>query len=232
MIDNQVVAYFINVAQGMIAAKQKNDYLTTEEELAIRNILSEAGFEFKSIEFGAHMGQRRDMSDDVENYQINTSCPLKILLESGEVHDRATGWLDCLFRYIENEGPRRSSGFTFARLQPSGPDPALLVQKVQMQISDSRPLPQMPLTPEGDVFLECTPMIKDDGYQYFVRHIRDGDELAYNVGTHKYCGNYFQRHRATATHDSLVCFGCCLRVLIPREVKTYGDLRVALEKNL
>jgi len=52
------------------------------------------------------------------------------------------------------------------------------------------------------------------------------------VGVHKHCNGEFFRRGATETHDALVCGRCYLRVLFPREVETYGELRQALKLKL
>ena len=56
---------------------------------------------------------------------------------------------------------------------------------------------------------------------------RGGDEgeLYTCIGVHDVCNCWMDIRRASWTHNALLCRGCGLRVVIPMDVKTYGDLR-------
>lgn len=45
------------------------------------------------------------------------------------------------------------------------------------------------------------------------------------VGVHAVCRGFVDIHQTTLTHQALVCRRCKLRVVVPREVRTLGDLR-------
>ena len=106
-----------------------------------------------------------------------------------------------------------------------GKDREELIKFVQAEIERSIPLEPIQLTPEGDFLLEYPPNLTPG---FLVDHTRDDHRLNSCVGVHKYCGSWMDRHGATATHDAISCRGCRLRVLFPKEVKTYGELRQTL----
>lgn len=215
MIDTAVITRFINIVRSVKGWRNSTHLLSTEETLTIHLILREAGFEYKMITFGDLTDSRHNFDEELETFPVNTLSPVMVMLENGAPHINATGWLDCLFRHITYDCPKGEEHST------------LNEQKVRIAIADSRPLDPMKLTAVGDIFVEGYPSLKPSGYTYFVRHTRDGDELTHIVGHHKRCGSQFNRRGATDTHDALVCFGCHIRVLFPREVRTYGELRAA-----
>lgn len=61
-------------------------------------------------------------------------------------------------------------------------------------------------------------------------HPVDDQELGSCPGIHRHCEGWIDRHHATDHYDTLVCRRCYLRVIIPREAKTYGDLRLYFTK--
>ncbi len=146
----------------------------------------------------------------------NNFCPLKVKLGKDNQH-LATGWLDCALRLVV-------FGSNFHKESRDK-----LVDAIATEIERSIPLNPIRLTPEGDYLSEYPPRIQHlGGLEYFVEHTRDGDDLDHCVGVHKYCGCFMDRRGATETHDAIVCRGCHLRVLFPKTVKTYGELRQAL----
>lgn len=100
-----------------------------------------------------------------------------------------------------------------------------LVMEAAHRIHESIPLAPIRLNQEGDFLEECPPTSR---LRDFPKHTRETDFIiGPTVGLHKYCSGPLQQHRATATHDGLVCLACHQRFLFPREVKTYGELRMA-----
>jgi hypothetical protein len=56
---------------------------------------------------------------------------------------------------------------------------------------------------------------------------------AYHAGVvHDVCNGWFSLRPDSKTHNVLRCDGCGLRIPIPIEIKTYGDLRAWAEKKL
>lgn len=180
------------------------------------DIVSAAGFSPGKVIPGKLYGNWRDQDGPTrETYPINSLCPFKVVSREEKDDYLATGWLDCALRlvvYGSRENKSREA----------------LVKAVAAEIERSIPLTPVPLTPGGDLLCEYPPRALAFGFVYFVEHTRDTGELGYCVGVHAYCNGWMDRHRATATHDAISCRSCHLRVLFPKEVKTYGDLRKAL----
>jgi len=193
--------------------------LSEDEVQILFDTVSAAGFDPARVVPGKLRGHYRDQdgSSTGETYPINGLCPFKVVSgdEDGD-HYFATGWLDCALRRVVNGSTRQNEGRE------------KLTEVMAEEIERSVPLEPIPLTPEGDLLREYPPGTCGYGLIYFVKHTRDESSLGSCVGVHEYCDNWMDRRRATKTHDALVCRGCHLRVLFPKEVKTYGDLRQVL----
>ena len=83
----------------------------------------------------------------------------------------------------------------------------------------SEPLPPIKVTLDGDEFSPALDfvVIKTEGHAIPV----DGSF----AGRHVTCGGMVYLRPTTALHQALVCGGCFLRVVVPRSVKTFTDLR-------
>ncbi len=147
-----------------------------------------------------------DMRRTGETYPINRLCPFKVVNQEGGDDYSATGWLDCAVHRVVSGGESREQ----------------LINVIRSEIERSVPLQPIQLTPEGDLLREYPRQ------GYFVDHTRDSDRFESCVGIHKHCGGWVDRRGATKTHDALLCRGCHLRVLFPKEISTYGELRQAL----
>jgi hypothetical protein len=191
--------------------------LPEDEVQILLDTVSAAGFHAKKVVAGKLVGHYRDQdgSSTGETYPINSLCPFKAIGEDGD-HYFATGWLDCALRRVVYGGTRQNE-----RREE-------LVEVMTEEIERSVPLEPIQLTPEGDLLREYPPSTLAFGLEYFVKHTRDENNLGSCVGVHEFCNCWMDRSRATKTHDAVVCRGCHLRVLFPKEVKTYGDLRQAL----
>ena len=189
--------------------KKRPGFLWTKEDTAfVQRLLVEAGFDVKSVVRGKLVGNYLDDdgSKTGETFPINALCPFKAVgFESGEDY-RATIWLDCLCWV-----PRGNYLGTPTRMEA--------IQKVSAEIERSVPLVPVQLTPEGDLLKEYP---RDGG---FVDHSRDSNKVSLCVGVHAFCHGWMDRNRATASNDSITCRCCGLRVLFPKKIKTYGELR-------
>ncbi len=192
--------------------------LPADEVQILFDIVSAAGFNPKKVTQGKLVGHYRnqDGSSTGKTYPINSLCPFKVTGEDGEDNYFATGWLDCALRRVVYGSPRHND------------NREKLVEVITEEIERSVPLEPIQLTPEGDLLREYPPSTLVFGLEYFVKHTRDENNLGSCVGTHMYCSGWMDRRGATKTHDALVCRHCHLRVLFPKEIKTYGDLRQAL----
>jgi hypothetical protein len=180
--------------------------------------VSAAGFNPKKVAPGKLVGHYRDQdgSSTGETYPINGLCQFKVVGQEDGDHYFATGWLDCALRRAVYGMTRQNEGRE------------KLIEVMAEEIERSVPLEPIQLTPEGDLLREYPPSTLVFGLEYFVKHIRDENNLDSCVGVHEFCNCWMDRMRATKTHDAIVCRGCHLRVLFPKEVKSYGDLRQAL----
>lgn len=178
--------------------------LTDEELRILFETVSAAGFEPKKIVLGTLVGHYRDEDGDTgETYPINGFCPYKVVSDN-DYH--ATGWLDRLLQLTIRETDRQK-----------------LIKIIQNEIERSVPLKPIQLTPDEDMLCEY-PHSKE----YLTDHTRDEHKLSSCVGVHCYCRGWMDRVGATKTHDAIICRNCHLRVLFPKKITTYGQLRETL----
>jgi hypothetical protein len=179
-------------------------------------LVSAAGFDPKAVVQGQLKGHYRDQDGSAtgETYPINHLCPFKVISkEEGKDHYFASGWLDCALRRVVFVGKRQ------------GESREQLIEAIASEIKRSVPLEPIQLTLDGDMLSEYPPSTNGFFPKYFVDHTRDNRTLNSCVGIHDYCNGWADRLRATETQDAIVCRVCHLRVLFPREIKTYGELR-------
>ncbi len=203
-----------------LALKHKHNWMNIKELPAsdvqvLFETISAAGFSPKAVVPGKLKGRylEQDGTRTGETYPINSLCPFKVINEEGDNNYCATGWLNHILSHVvsgraEDDKSRKR-----------------LIGEIRSEIKRSVPLEPIQLTPEGDMLKEYPP---STGSNYFVDHTRDRHELSSCVGLHVYCNGWIDRIRAAKTHDAIVCRNCHLRVLFPKEVKTYGELRQAL----
>lgn len=188
----------------------KIEELSAEEIQVLFEIVLAAGFEPKEIVLDKLVGHYLDQggSRTGDTYPINNLCPYKVVNQEGENDFFATGWLDRTLRQV-----------TLGATLLNGENRNRLINVISVEIELSAPLKPIRLTSEGDFLCETPPS---------VNHTRDNDRLGCTAGVHKYCNSWMDRIRATQTHDAIVCRKCHLRVLFPKEVETYGELRQVL----
>ncbi|KKR88796.1 MAG: hypothetical protein UW50_C0001G0128 [Candidatus Wolfebacteria bacterium GW2011_GWA1_44_24] len=189
--------------------------LPADEVQVLFDTVSAAGFNPKKVAPGKLVGHYRDQdgSNTGETYPINSLCPFKVVSEEDGDNYFATGWLDCALQRAVYGSSRQNE------------DREKLIEMMAEEVERSVPLEPIQLTLEGDLLREYPPRTLAFGSEYFVKHTRDENDLGSCVGVHMHCNCWIDRRRATSTHDAIVCRGCHLRVLFPKEVKTYGDLR-------
>lgn len=206
MKTTDIAASFVDLALKYDWGKVKE--LPNDEVQVLFETVSAAGFEPQKVVPGKLVGHYRDQDGDRTGgtYSINSTCPYKVISRGGYDHYHATGWLDCALRH--------------ARI---GTNRQQLIEVIQRELERSVPLEPVQLTSEGDLLQEYPP-----SGSYFVDHSRDDRELSSCVGVHMHCNGWMDRHRATNAHDAIVCRSCHLRVIFPKEIKTYGELRQAL----
>ncbi|MFY9462176.1 MAG: hypothetical protein WAP51_03165 [Candidatus Sungiibacteriota bacterium] len=203
MKTTEIAASFVDLAIKHDWGKVKK--LPADEVRILFATVFAAGFEPSKVVYGKLVGHYRDQdgSSTGETYSINSFCPYKVIGRDGDDDYHATGWLDCALYFARGGTDRRER-----------------IKAIQHEIERSVPLKPIQLTAEGDLLREYPP-----SGDYFVDHTRDNHELSSCVGVHDFCNSWMDRIRATKTHDAIVCRGCHLRVLFPKKIKTYGDLR-------
>ncbi|HLD51056.1 hypothetical protein A3K34_01985 [candidate division WWE3 bacterium RIFOXYC1_FULL_40_10] len=190
-------------------------HLSDTELKVVEDIVKAAGFDPQLITLGRLYGHYTDQdgSKTGETYCINGYFPYKVISRDGEDY-MATGWLNDIFRLAT----------AFLRNRDR------LIAEVTAQVLKSVPLMPIQLTEEGDFLREYPPRPLFAGYEYFVTHTADEAKLACCVGVHDLCNGWVDRRQASKEQDVLSCRRCGLRVYFPHKVKTYGDLRKALNE--
>ena len=61
---------------------------------------------------------------------------------------------------------------------------------------------------------------------------RDEERLTNCIGTHFICRGNIHLKKISKTFQAIICLDCNMRIVIPIEVITYGDLRRYLAQNL
>jgi len=202
-----------NIAAAFVGLTQKHQWsnggkLSPEEVSILFAAVSAAGFELSDIVVGQLRGNYSDGcgGSSEKTFAINGTCPYKVIRNDGEDHYRATGWLDSVLSLALTKGDSQER-----------------INAVQHEIERSVPLKPIQLTAEGDFLKENSPY-----REYLADHTREDSKLERSAGDHMYCGGCMDRKRATETHDAIVCRSCHLRVLFPKEITTYGELRRVL----
>ena len=209
--DNTLIAeLFVDLLDSHRQAWTNNTELPRHEMQILFEVVATAGFNPKMIILGRLV--------DEGNFTINRFCPFKVIDQKGKDDYLATGWLDCMFtRALRNQRTE---------------DRAQIIEVVKAEIERSIPLEPIQLTEQGDHLCEYPPSVRTFGPKYLISHTRDTSEIGSCVGVHEHCDGWVDRREATALHDALVCRACSMRILFPKDVKTYGDLRKSLEQQL
>jgi hypothetical protein len=215
---------FVQLVQGMyvhfpacLSPKHFDDY----ERKLLLDVLDAAGFEDRTLEPGVLRGHYldQDRSRTGKTYEINTRLPFWIKGKNlphtvgwrGETYDdfRSTIWLDRLWRQIsQNDQALASIG---------------LVDLVSGEIEKERPLEPIVFDRYDDRMGVRTRQIGDSSPP-----IRDDALLESSVGVHLHCEGDMELRHTSPEWNALVCKKCFLRIPIPSELKTLGDLRTWL----
>ncbi|HBB37497.1 MAG TPA: hypothetical protein DCZ86_05905 [Candidatus Moranbacteria bacterium] len=211
MKTTEIAASFVDLALKHDWSKIKE--LSADEAQILFTTISAAGFEPTKVVPGKLVGHYRDQdgSSTGETYPINGYCPYKVINRDGDDHYHATGWLEGALSFAMRGVINRQES----------------IKVIQHEIERSVPLKPIQLTVDGD-FLREYPSSRG----YFVDHTRDDREFGSCVGIHDFCNSWMDFMRVTKTHNAIVCRGCHLRVLFPKEIKTYGELRQILASKI
>lgn len=210
---NDVATRFVDLVRKYRWVEVEN--LPADEVKVLYDTVSVAGFNLKEVVLGRVTGRIRDQDREiVGTFKVNPLCPFKVIDDKDRDHDFATGWLNCLLERVV---------FDQERL-----DGLQLIETTVKEIERSVPMKPIRLTGDGDYLCESSPQsLPSSTSIYLVDHKRDEDHLGSCVGVHKRCEGFMERKPSTAS-DVIRCLNCGLRVVIPMEVQTYGELRRAL----
>jgi hypothetical protein len=195
--------------------KVKVEDLHGDEVSIFLETIRAAGFGDVKIIMGKLVGRERDCDGRYsgETWQINETCPYKVTSSEGVDHHPASVWLNGLMGVV------KSSTQQDLNLQQ-------IIERVQLEIERSVPLKPIQLSDVGDFLLEYPP----SNTMTFPDHSKDDNKLSSCVGIHEHCHGWVDRKRTSKTHDVLVCRSCFLRIVFPAEIKTYGELRIYMNK--
>jgi hypothetical protein len=170
-----------------------------EWEPIVLGVLRAAGFEAGRVSRRPAIGHYKDQggSSTDETYSLNRVSGITV-----HELDVATVWLNEVWARVRS-----------CRDHEVG-------EYLDRIVAASRPLLPIVLTPYGETLREHPPS------NAFGEHARDSTRLTGCVGVHDVCGGWVDLRRASASHDALLCRGCGLRVIVPRTLATYGDLRL------
>ncbi len=92
-----------------------------------------------------------------------------------------------------------------------------LAQELKALIENARPLAPIVVSEYGEEIGEYPPS------DVMGKHARDADAISTCI--HRICRSWVDCKSISRTHSALVCRECKMRIVFPREIKTYGDLR-------
>lgn len=200
--------------------KGEHANLNKQEINILLEIVLAAGFNAKNVVSGKLSGHYLDQDNEptANTYPINVLLPYKVIDIEGNDYVFATGWLDCLYCHT-------------ALLHSISRENK--IKNVAKEILRSCPLEPIMLNNDGDLLTEPKPRPNGSTMSnYLVDHINDQDVLSMGVGIHDFCGGAIHRFKSTEDQDTLVCQQCSLRVIFPKSINTYGELREYLDKKL
>ncbi len=200
----------MSIAQDFVDLAMKYDWRETEkiedqEIQVIFDTVDAAGFNPGQIVPGklVYQGTNPCVINEYFKFQV---------IRRNKPHYFATGWADCAVRRVVFGSKKKESHNR-------------LVEVISQEIENSIPLLPIQITPEKDMLREPNPKMPLIGFRYFVKHTREDDIISTGcVGVHENCNGIIQR----VSETMICCTKCGLKVLIPISVRTYGDLRYAL----
>ena len=98
----EIFAGFVGRHNWKFIEKQGWAPFNDEDMKTVKDLLVCAGFEVEAVQVGTitHPCRNEDHDPTGETYTLNKSCPFKAVLANGKDHERATLWLDIIFRRL------------------------------------------------------------------------------------------------------------------------------------
>lgn len=178
-----------------------------DQDQVITNLLCHVGFRVTHLEHRVSTAFYTDEDGSATNktFDLNRDSKIKICNGTRE-NQRATIWLNNLWSRITP----RFGGLQLSRDQA--------IQILFEAIEKGLQLRPIILTEFGETLLE--PLADSDEY-----HTHDDTPLKSNIGVHDICNGWVDLKGVSETHQAIVCRSCQLRVVIPKIIETYGELR-------
>lgn len=172
-----------------------------ERHAIIRTIVEMAGYDIVTFEKGTVHGREIVDVDESRSFVANPLSELRIL--GLDENSEPSCYLEMLWR--------RAAGL----LRHPGRDEALtyLEKELTTHVGPFKPV----------IVSEINEMIRA-GFSQNYTHSGDGTKLK-NSLVHAICSSYVDFKSVSPTHNVLVCRGCHMRIPIPKEIETIGDLR-------
>lgn len=176
------------------------DQGVADEEQVVKDLLARGGFEIADLSKERVMGSRVISEDDTEPYLTNPASGYKVVDRFGTTEP--SSWLEWFWSRAASliHNNKREEAVVFLR----------------EQLEKCRPLAPIIVNAYGDIFREA---YREAG----VSRCTDASIIK-NVG-HAFCNNYVDLKVISPSHRVLLCKGCMLRLPIPNEVETWGQLR-------
>ena len=203
-----LLAKFVRLAR-MFQGMSWREVDVAERDAVILGVLRAAGFEICRVEVNLLRGYYRDQdgSSTGETYPINPDCPLAVVSNNwisfdlqGERRDyQATIWLNDVVR-------------TVAALN----DDEVAAVKLAQLVAEAVPMVPIRLTWFGDMMVE-QPSLDP--------HIREDEMIWKRSVVHGRCMGRLELHQVSDEWRSISCRKCRLRVYVPSNLNTFGELR-------
>ena len=163
---------------------------------------------FKATHFTREASIRHHTDEDrhptKETFELNSNSKIKVF-DGEEENSEATCWFDEIWRLVGQ--PAKYIGELGQKL--------ITLSKA---IEESVQLKPIVLTKYYETL--CEIYARTPEY-----HAHDEDELKTIIGNHDICGGYLDLKPVSSCFNAIICRNCHLRVVIPKNIKTYKELR-------
>ena len=177
-----------------------------QQNQVILELLRYVGFKVSHLVYEPSTIHLRDddgsSSDEIR--VLNKNSNIKVF-DDEEEHQKATSWLDEIWHLVGQP----------AKYVLELGEKLIALSKA---IEESVQLEPIVLTEYGETLRECSARLPE-------HHIHDKDKLKSIVGTHDICSGYLDLKPVSEHSNAIVCRSCHLRVVIPKTITTYGEIR-------
>lgn len=174
--------------------------LASEETDIVQALLKRGGFDVVTLAKDKVMGSRLISQDESEPYLANPTSGYRAVDQFATTEP--SSWLEMFWR--------RTLGLVRSGKQQEA------ISFLQEQFRKCRPLVPVVVNIYGDTF-------KEPYRQAGENRSTNGSKISTLV--HAYCGGWADLKTSSPSHQALLCRKCHLRLPVPTEVTTWGELR-------